>query len=68
MTDYDREMIQFARSYHSAFVDQSNGELLNEPQTRVHYYITGDWTLTQGRGYRQAIQDILAAPIEIADG
>jgi len=65
MTDQDREMIQFARSYHQAFVDRAEGEL-RDPDRMNILFKNGEITLTQRDGYIQAIHFMRHEPIEIA--
>jgi len=66
MTDQDREMIQFARSYHQAYEDYRFGALLNQFQANTRYKVLGEWTRTQHDGYVQAIREIMEKPLEIA--
>lgn len=65
VTDHNRGMIQFARSYHSAFVDHAKGELRNSENVEA-LLTTGLVTKTNRDGYHQAILDIMAKPVEIA--
>lgn len=65
MTDHDREMIQFARSYHQAFVDHAKGRLqLHSQQQKL--FERGVITQTERNGYQWGRLDILATPLEIA--